>query len=43
MIGSFGHAFYVLKGDSVFKLDTMYLPEARMRGSEIANKMISHM
>jgi hypothetical protein len=43
MIGSFGHAFYVLKGDSVFKLDTMYLPEARNRGSEIANKIISHM
>jgi hypothetical protein len=43
MIGSFGHAFYVLKGDSVFKLDTMYLPEARARGSEIANKIISHM
>jgi hypothetical protein len=43
MIGSFGHAFYVLKGDSVFKLDTMYLPEARARGSEIANKIISNM
>lgn len=43
MIGSFGHAFYVLKGDSVFKLDTMYLPEARLRGSEIANKLISHL
>lgn len=43
MIGSFGHAFYVLKGDSVFHLDTMYLPDARARGSEIANKIISHM
>jgi hypothetical protein len=43
MIGSFGHAFYVLKGDSMFKLETMYLPEARMRGSEIANKIISHL
>jgi hypothetical protein len=43
MIGSFGHAFYVLKGDSIFKLDTMYLPEARMKGSEIANKLISHL
>ena len=43
MIGSFGHAFYVLKGDSVFKLDTMYLPEARARGTEIANKLISHL
>jgi hypothetical protein len=42
MIGSFGHAFYVLKGDSVFKLDTMYLPEARMRGSEIGRKLVSH-
>jgi hypothetical protein len=43
MIGSFGHAFYVLKGDSAFKLDTMYLPEARTRGSEIANKIFSHL
>ena len=43
MIGSFGHAFYVLKGDSMFKLETIYLPEARTRGSEIANKIISHM
>ncbi|HEX3587423.1 MAG TPA: hypothetical protein VH024_15585 [Candidatus Angelobacter sp.] len=43
MIGSFGHAFYVLKGDSVFKLDTIYLPEARSRGSDIANKIISHL
>ncbi|MFL6388806.1 MAG: hypothetical protein ACJ71U_15090 [Terriglobales bacterium] len=43
MIGSFGHAFFVLKGDSMFKLDTIYLPEARLRGSEIANKIIAHM
>jgi hypothetical protein len=43
MIGSFGHAFFVLKGDSMFKLDTIYLPEARTRGSEIANKIISNM
>ncbi len=42
MIGSFGHAFYVLKGDSVFKLDTMYLPEARVRGTEIGRKLVSH-
>jgi hypothetical protein len=43
MIGSFGHAFYVLKGDSMFNLETMYVPEARSRGSEIANKIISHL
>jgi hypothetical protein len=42
MIGSFGHAFYVLKGDSVFKLDTMYLPEARVRGTEIGRRLLSH-
>jgi hypothetical protein len=43
MIGSFGHAFYVLKGDSMFTLETMYLPEARTHGSDIANKLISHL
>ncbi len=43
MIGSFGHAFYVLKGDNMFTLETIYLPEARMRGSDIANKLISHL
>jgi hypothetical protein len=43
MIGSFGHAFYVLKGDSMFKLETMYLPEARTHGSDIAGKIISHL
>jgi hypothetical protein len=43
MIGSFGHAFYVLKGDSMFRLDTMYVPEARTRGADIARKIISHL
>ena len=43
MIGSFGHALYVLKGDSVFHLDTMYVPEARTRGADIARTMISHL
>ena len=42
MLGSFGHAFYVLKGDSLFRLDTMYVPETRVRGAEIARKMLSH-
>ena len=43
MIGSFGHAFYVLKGDSMFKLETMYVPQARIRGADIARKMFSHL
>jgi hypothetical protein len=43
MIGSFGHAFYFLKGDSLIKMETMYVPEARNRGSELARTMLSHM
>jgi hypothetical protein len=42
MLGSFGHAFYVLKGDSMFHLDTMYVPEARVRGAELARKLVAH-
>jgi hypothetical protein len=43
MIGSFGHAFYILKGDSMFTLETMYVPQARIRGADIARKMFSHL
>jgi hypothetical protein len=43
MIGSFGHAFYVLKGDSMFRLETMYVPEARTRGGELGRKIVSHL
>jgi hypothetical protein len=42
MMGSFGHAFYVLKGDSMFHLDTMYVPETRVRGAELARRLVSH-
>ena len=42
MLGSFGHAFYVLKGGSMFHLDTMYVPETRLRGAELARKLVSH-
>ena len=38
MIGSFGHAFYVLKGDSMFKLETTYVPEARTRARKSRTK-----
>jgi hypothetical protein len=43
MIGSFGHAFYVLKGDSVFTLETMYVPETRVRGPAIGRRIVSHL
>ena len=42
MMGSFGHDFYVLKGDSMFHLDTMYVPETRVRGAELARKLVAH-
>jgi hypothetical protein len=41
MMGSFGHAFYVLQGDSMIHLDLTHVPNARNRGAEIANKIAS--
>jgi hypothetical protein len=43
MMGSFGHAFYVLKGDSVVHLDLTYVPEAKTRGAEIGRKIAAHL
>ena len=40
MIGAFGHAFYVQKGDAVITMSMMFVPDARMRGSEIGKKII---
>ncbi|HET7440443.1 MAG TPA: hypothetical protein VFJ47_04010 [Terriglobales bacterium] len=43
MIGSFGHALYVLKGDSVISMETMYVPDTRVRGAEIGRRIASHL
>jgi len=43
MIGSFGHAFYMAKGNNFVHMDTTYIPEARNRGSEIGRKMAARM
>jgi hypothetical protein len=43
MVGSFGHALYVLKGDSLIKLEMMYVPEARIRGVEIGRKIAARL
>jgi len=43
MIGAFGHAFYVQKGDAVITMSTMFVPDARMRGSEIGKKIIGRL
>ena len=43
MIGSFGHAFYVLKGDAMIHLNTMWVPDARVRGAELAQKIVGNL
>jgi hypothetical protein len=43
MIGSFGHALYVLKGDCVISMETMYVPDTRVRGAEIGRRIAAHL
>ena len=43
MIGAFGHAFYVQKGDTVVTMSTMLVPDARRRGAELGRKIISNL
>jgi hypothetical protein len=39
MIGSFGHAFYVQKGDVLIAMQMTWVPDARTRGVEIGKKI----
>jgi hypothetical protein len=41
MIGAFGHAFYVLKGNALIHLEMTWVPDARTRGAEISKDIIS--
>lgn len=43
MIGSFGHAFYLMKGDAMIYMETTWVPDARMRGAEIGKKIIGNL
>lgn len=43
MMGSFGHALYVLKGDSVVHLETTYVPDTKTRGAEIGRKIAGNL
>jgi hypothetical protein len=43
MIGSFGHAFYALKGHNTVTLNTMFVPDAEKRGAEIARRILRRM
>ena len=38
MIGAFGHAFYVLKGNAMIHLDTTWVPDARQRGTDLGGR-----
>lgn len=41
MIGAFGHAFYVQKGNTLLYLNTMWVPDARSHGIELGKKILS--
>jgi len=43
MIGAFGHAFYVQKGDAIITMSMMLVPNARVRGAEIGKKIIGRL
>jgi hypothetical protein len=43
MIGSFGHAFYLLKGDAMIYMETTWVPDARVRGAEIGEKIMGNL
>ena len=43
MIGSFGHAFYLMKGDAMIYMNTIWVPDAKEHGSEIGKKIIGNL
>ena len=43
MIGSFGHTFLVLKGDTLVTMETIYIPDARAKGADIGRKIAGRM
>jgi hypothetical protein len=43
MIGSFGHAFYLMKGDAMIYMETTWVPDARLHGAEIGKKIIGNL
>lgn len=43
MIGSFGHAFYVQKGDVIITMVTTWIPDTRTRGVELGKKIIGNL
>jgi hypothetical protein len=43
MIGAFGHAFYLMKGDAMIYMETTWVPNARERGVEIGKKIMGNL
>lgn len=43
MVGSFGHALYVLKGDTVVQLDLTFVPDSRTTGVQLARRIAAHL
>jgi len=43
MIGAFGHAFYILKGDKMIYMDMTTVPNARARGAELGRKIMANL
>lgn len=41
VVGSFGHAIFVLKGDNMVTLNLMFVPESRTRGATLAGKIVA--
>lgn len=40
MIGAFGHAFYLQKGETLITMSTMMVPDTREKGSQIGRKIL---
>jgi len=43
MIGAFGHAFYVQKGDTLIAMSMMMVPNARKSGAALGRRIIGHL
>ncbi|HYM76519.1 MAG TPA: hypothetical protein VE377_11125 [Candidatus Dormibacteraeota bacterium] len=43
MIGAFGHAFYVQKGDALITMSMMFVPDARTRGTALGKRIIGNL
>jgi hypothetical protein len=43
MVGSFGHVFYAIKGETMVRLDTTLVPEPRTRGAQLSRKILGNL